>query len=292
MKRKTIILTFLLFGIFIFLCIFYYSKNTNNESKELNTIDLNTNYKEVDLNKPYDPDAGKPLKYIVQSGDTLWFLSKKYYRNPELWPLIASANEVRVNSKNNLIIEVGTEIVIPQRIPRTDYTSLYFNIKRSLLNGTIKESNEYKDDLYNFKLLHPNYWIFDFSKQCILIDNCYILSIEGPPYFPRIINHWDTTVSFRIYILENIENLDQNYFINLFVSNSEENKLEIDQLQDGGLSIKYKNCPEVCVQYRFYKNKNNYFLINFPSVLEVEKYSSKIATELREIINSFSLIIR
>jgi nucleoid-associated protein YgaU len=55
------------------------------------------------------PAAG--VTYRIRRGDTLWDLSSTYYRNPWLYPVIASANGI----KNPDLIIAGARIFIPER---------------------------------------------------------------------------------------------------------------------------------------------------------------------------------
>jgi LysM repeat protein len=58
---------------------------------------------------PTTPAAG--VSYRIKRGDTLWDLASTYYRNPWLYPVIASANGI----KNPDLIIAGARIVIPER---------------------------------------------------------------------------------------------------------------------------------------------------------------------------------
>jgi LysM repeat protein len=51
------------------------------------------------------------VTYRIRRGDTLWDLSSTYYRNPWLYPVIASANGI----KNPDLIIAGARIFIPER---------------------------------------------------------------------------------------------------------------------------------------------------------------------------------
>jgi hypothetical protein len=51
------------------------------------------------------------VTYRIKRGDTLWDLSSTYYRNPWLYPVIASANGI----KNPDLIIAGARIFIPER---------------------------------------------------------------------------------------------------------------------------------------------------------------------------------
>jgi nucleoid-associated protein YgaU len=64
--------------------------------------------------------ADKPLKpshaehgrtYVVQKGDTLSGISKKFYNTPNRWKEIYEANKARVKSPKQL--QIGTKLIIP-----------------------------------------------------------------------------------------------------------------------------------------------------------------------------------
>lgn len=59
------------------------------------------------------PDtAGKSELYLVQKGDSLWKISKKFYNRGSDWKKILEANpEIKKDSKS---LKPGMEIVIPQ----------------------------------------------------------------------------------------------------------------------------------------------------------------------------------
>lgn len=51
----------------------------------------------------------KVVKYKVKKGDTLWEISRKYYKNPLKWRKIADRNKI----KNPRLLQIGTVLVIP-----------------------------------------------------------------------------------------------------------------------------------------------------------------------------------
>jgi nucleoid-associated protein YgaU len=57
------------------------------------------------------PAAGKGVTYRIKRGDTLWDISSTYYRNPWLYPVIATANGIR----NPDLIIAGARIFIPEQ---------------------------------------------------------------------------------------------------------------------------------------------------------------------------------
>ncbi len=52
----------------------------------------------------------KQASYLIKRGDTLWDISATYYRNPWLYPKLATANSI----KNPDLIFAGTRIIIPE----------------------------------------------------------------------------------------------------------------------------------------------------------------------------------
>lgn len=68
------------------------------------------------LDKPEGHDARKPGKkagqtYVVQSGDTLVSISRKFYKSPKRWKTILEANKKSIRDPKDLTI--GQTIVIP-----------------------------------------------------------------------------------------------------------------------------------------------------------------------------------
>ncbi|MBN1807699.1 MAG: LysM peptidoglycan-binding domain-containing protein [Planctomycetes bacterium] len=51
----------------------------------------------------------KPHRHVVERGDTLSSISRKYYGTPDLWPRIAQAN----NLKENQVLRPGASLDIP-----------------------------------------------------------------------------------------------------------------------------------------------------------------------------------
>jgi len=49
--------------------------------------------------------------YVVQKGDTLYGLSRKFYNDPSKWKKIWEANKTRIPNKDKL--PVGTKLIIP-----------------------------------------------------------------------------------------------------------------------------------------------------------------------------------
>ena len=61
--------------------------------------------------KPLPPDAKGGRTHVVQKGDTLYKLARKYYGSEKRWKEIWEANKTRVPNKDKL--EVGTKLIIP-----------------------------------------------------------------------------------------------------------------------------------------------------------------------------------
>jgi nucleoid-associated protein YgaU len=59
--------------------------------------------------KSVKPSHGKT--YVVQKGDNLTKISKKFYNTPNRWKDIYDANKARVKDPNKL--QVGTKLIIP-----------------------------------------------------------------------------------------------------------------------------------------------------------------------------------
>ncbi len=60
---------------------------------------------------PPKPRKGTPRSHVVQPGDTLYSLSRKYYDSPERWKDIRAANSKSVDSAGKL--KVGQTLTIP-----------------------------------------------------------------------------------------------------------------------------------------------------------------------------------
>jgi nucleoid-associated protein YgaU len=60
-------------------------------------------------NQTLQPAGGR--KHVVQKGDTLYSLARKYYNNQSRWRDIRDANKKVIADPNKL--KVGTELVIP-----------------------------------------------------------------------------------------------------------------------------------------------------------------------------------
>jgi LysM repeat protein len=58
------------------------------------------------------PAKAAPKTYVIQKGDTLSKISKKFYGTTNKWKMIYDANRDRINNINNL--KVGSQIVIPE----------------------------------------------------------------------------------------------------------------------------------------------------------------------------------
>lgn len=62
------------------------------------------------VEKPKPKPAPKPKRtHKVVRGDTLWDLAQKYYKNPQKWTTIASANKI----SNPRTLQIGKVLVIP-----------------------------------------------------------------------------------------------------------------------------------------------------------------------------------
>ena len=62
------------------------------------------------VEKPKPKPAPKPKRtHKVVRGDTLWDLAQKYYKNPQKWGTIASANKI----SNPRTLQIGKVLVIP-----------------------------------------------------------------------------------------------------------------------------------------------------------------------------------
>jgi nucleoid DNA-binding protein len=57
------------------------------------------------------PEAQKPLRYAIITGDSLWTLADRYYNAPYLWPNIYRVNRHAVRHPD--ILEVGQAIAVP-----------------------------------------------------------------------------------------------------------------------------------------------------------------------------------
>ena len=57
------------------------------------------------------PEAQKPLRYAIITGDSLWSLADRYYNAPYLWPNIYRVNREVVHHPD--ILEVGQAIAVP-----------------------------------------------------------------------------------------------------------------------------------------------------------------------------------
>jgi LysM repeat protein len=62
-----------------------------------------------DARKPGSKKAGKT--YVVQSGDTLFSISRKFYKSPKRWKAILEANKKNIRDPKDLT--VGQTLVIP-----------------------------------------------------------------------------------------------------------------------------------------------------------------------------------
>jgi len=62
-----------------------------------------------DVRKAGSKKAGKT--YVVQSGDTLFSISRKFYKSPKRWKAILEANKKNIRDPKDLT--VGQTLVIP-----------------------------------------------------------------------------------------------------------------------------------------------------------------------------------
>lgn len=60
---------------------------------------------------PTDPVPGAARMHVVQRGETLWTISKRYYGNGREWRKIYAANRNRI--KNPSDVPVGIKLIIP-----------------------------------------------------------------------------------------------------------------------------------------------------------------------------------
>jgi LysM repeat protein len=68
-----------------------------------------TAFEKSEGNKPGSKKAGQT--YVVQSGDTLFSISRRFYKSPKRWKAILEAN--RKNIRNPKDLTVGQTLVIP-----------------------------------------------------------------------------------------------------------------------------------------------------------------------------------
>lgn len=73
--------------------------------------DLNTANDEVVRPSGADKSDSGSRTYVVQKGDTLSSISKKFYGDTSKWKRIQDANKARVPNANKL--KVGTKLIIP-----------------------------------------------------------------------------------------------------------------------------------------------------------------------------------
>src|SRR6476646_7543030 len=71
--------------------------------------DVKDSIKRDDVRKAGSKKAGKT--YVVQSGDTLFSISRKFYKSPKRWKAILEANKKNVRDPKDLT--VGQTLVIP-----------------------------------------------------------------------------------------------------------------------------------------------------------------------------------
>lgn len=65
--------------------------------------------KKVTKKKKAPSKKKKVVKYKVKKGDTLWEISRKYYKNPLKWRKIADRNKI----KNPRLLRIGKVLIIP-----------------------------------------------------------------------------------------------------------------------------------------------------------------------------------
>ena len=58
------------------------------------------------------PPSAAPRTYVVQSGDSLWRIAKRFYGAGSQWPKIFEANKDKIDNPN--LIFPGNELVIPE----------------------------------------------------------------------------------------------------------------------------------------------------------------------------------
>ena len=59
-------------------------------------------------------EEAKAEKYTVQSGDSLWAISERFYGNGNEWHRIYEANRARIKDPD--VIQPGWELDIPSRV--------------------------------------------------------------------------------------------------------------------------------------------------------------------------------
>lgn len=56
-------------------------------------------------------DADRPVEYVVQKGDTLWLIAKRFYRTPDAWKRVYDANRSVIDDPGR--IKPGTRLYLP-----------------------------------------------------------------------------------------------------------------------------------------------------------------------------------
>lgn len=82
-----------------------------NSSSSSPTPDYNSPSAGTSAAPPTDPAPGAVRMHVVQRGETLWTISKRYYGNGREWRKIYAANRNRI--KNPSDVPVGIKLIIP-----------------------------------------------------------------------------------------------------------------------------------------------------------------------------------
>jgi LysM repeat protein len=87
-----------------------------------------------------DSDPSKEQFYKIVAGDTLSEIAEKFYGSSDLWPIIATANNI--SPQETYRLQIGRELVIP--------------IKRSLSGDEVNTNKRFYPDLNTHKSLLQN----------------------------------------------------------------------------------------------------------------------------------------
>ena len=92
--------------------LFNYFKSKPSTQLPQNDVDI-SEIKTEDLNR-VNGATSATIVHEVQSGETLWSISEKYFKSGYNWVDISAANKI----KNANLIETGQKLIIPDTMPK------------------------------------------------------------------------------------------------------------------------------------------------------------------------------